>query len=52
VEARALEGSEMRRIAGRCGNVEMRLDTSRRMRHFDVPHKDVTRLELMACQIK
>ena len=42
----------MRRIAGRCGNIEMRLDTPRRMRNFDVPHQDVARLELMARQVK
>jgi len=52
MEARALKGSKMRRVAGRCGNIEMRLYAPRCMRNFDVPHKDVTRLELMACQIK
>jgi len=52
VEPRALEGSEMRRIAGRCGNIEMRLYPTGRMRNFNVPHKDVTRLEVMARQIK
>jgi hypothetical protein len=52
VESRALECSKIRRIAGRGGNVEMRLDTPHRMRNFDVPHKDLARVELMACQIK
>src|SRR5579863_8585820 len=52
VESRALEGSEMRRIAGRCGNIEMCFNASRCVRNFNVPHKDVARVELMACQIK
>ena len=42
----------MRRITGRCRNIEMRLYAPRRMRNFDVPHKDVARLELMPCQVK
>jgi hypothetical protein len=52
VESRALQCSEMRWIAGRCGNIEMRLDTPLRMRNFDVPYENVTCMELMACQVK
>jgi hypothetical protein len=52
VESRALEGSKIHRIASRCGNVEMRLYTAHRMRNFDLPHEDVTRLELMACKVE
>jgi len=42
----------MRWIAGRCGYIEMRLNTPRGMRNFDVPYKDVTGVELMARQVK
>jgi len=52
VESRTLKGSEMRRIAGRCGNIELRLYTPRRVRNFDVPYQDVTCPELMARQVK
>ena len=52
VEPGTLEGSEMRRIAGWRRNVEMRLYTTSRMRNFDVPHKHVARLELIACQVE
>src|SRR6185312_6244640 len=41
VESRTLQGSEMRRIAGRGGNIEMGINASRCVRNFDMPHKDV-----------
>ncbi len=52
VESRTLERRKVRRIAGRCWNIEMRLYAPRRMRNFDVPHQDVARLELMTSQVK
>jgi len=52
VKSRTLQRSEMRRIAGRCGNIELRLYTPRRVRNFDVPYQDVTCPELMARQVK
>jgi hypothetical protein len=52
VESRALERSKVRRIAGGCGHIKMRLYAPRRVRNFDVPYEDVTGVELMACQIK
>jgi len=52
VESRALECSKIRRIASRGGNIEVRHNSPRRMRNFDVSYEDVTGVELMACQIK
>jgi hypothetical protein len=52
VKSRALERSKIRRITGRCGNVEMRHNTARRMRDFDVPYEDVTGVELLACKVE